>query len=87
MRSPGADSQGSDLLSESEAYHLLSDADSCATFEGAKALLDRLDPREFTDPDLVTCIVFSKKLVEFCLIGRGAARCFRSRAILLGHDA
>ena len=56
------------LLSESEAYHLLSDADSCATFEGAKALLDRINPSPFTDPDLVTCIVFSKNLVEFCLM-------------------
>ena len=56
------------LLSESEAYHLLSDADSCATFEGAKVLLDRIDPSQFTDPDLVTCIVFSKTLVEFCLM-------------------
>ena len=54
-------------LSESEAYHLLSDADACVTFEGAKVLLDRIDPSEFTDPDLVTCIVFSKTLVEFCL--------------------
>ena len=56
------------LLSESEAYHLLSDADSCVTFEGAKVLLDRIDPSQFTDPDLVTCIVFSKALVEFCLM-------------------
>ena len=54
-------------LSESEAYHLLSDADSCPTFEGAKVLLDRINPSQFTDPDLVTCIVFSKNLVEFCL--------------------
>ena len=60
--------QVSELLSESEAYYLLSDADSCATFEGAKELLDRINPRQFTDPDLVTCIVFSKKLVEFCLM-------------------
>jgi hypothetical protein len=56
------------LLSESEAYRLLSDADSCVTFEGAKALLDRINPSQFTDPDLVTCIVFSKGLVEFCLM-------------------
>jgi hypothetical protein len=55
-------------LSESEAYHLLSDADACATFEGAKVLLDRLTASHFTDPDLVTCIVFSKNLVEFCLL-------------------
>ena len=59
---------GGKLLSESEACHLLSDADSCATFEGAKVLLDRINPSQFTDPDLVTCIVFSKKLVEFCLM-------------------
>ena len=59
---------GSELLSESEAYHLLSDADACATFEGAKVLLDRINPSQFADPDLVTCIVFSKKLVEFCLM-------------------
>ena len=58
----------SELLSESEAYHLLFDADACATFDGAKVLLDRIDPSQFTDPDLVTCIVFSKNLVEFCLI-------------------
>jgi hypothetical protein len=55
-------------ISESEAYRLLSDADSCATFEGAKVLLDRINPSQFTDPDLVTCIVFSKTLVEFCLM-------------------
>ena len=55
-------------LSESEAYRLLSDADACPTFEGAKVLLDRIDPSKFTDPDLVTCIVFSKTLVEFCLV-------------------
>ena len=61
-------SQPSELLSESEAYHLLSNADSCATFEGAKVLLDRINPSQFTDPDLVTCIVFSKDLVEFCLM-------------------
>ena len=61
-------SRVSEVISASEAYHLLSDADSCATFEGAKALLDRLNPDHFTDPDLVTCIVFSKNLVEFCLM-------------------
>jgi hypothetical protein len=61
------DPQMSEPPSESEAYHLLCDADSCATFEGAKALLDRINPSQFTDPDLVTCIVFSKGLVEFCL--------------------
>jgi hypothetical protein len=60
--------QVSELLSESEAYQLLSDADSCATFEGAKELLDRIDPSQFSDPDLITCIVFSKNLVEFCLM-------------------
>ena len=60
--------QAEEPLSEPEAYQLLSDADSCATFEGAKELLDRLDPGQFTDPDLVTCIVFSKNLVEFCLM-------------------
>jgi hypothetical protein len=31
-------------------------------------LLDRINPSQFTDPDLVTCIVFSKNLVEFCLM-------------------
>ena len=60
--------QVSELLSESEAYHLLSDADACGTFEAAKVLLDRINPSQFADPDLVTCIVFSKKLVEFCLM-------------------
>jgi len=56
-----------DALSESAAYRLLADADACTTFEGAKVLLDRLNPKRFTDPDLITCIVFSKNLVEFCL--------------------
>jgi hypothetical protein len=60
--------QVAEPLSEPEAYQLLSDADSCATFEGAKELLDRIDPSQFTDPDLVTCIVFSKNLVDFCLM-------------------
>ena len=68
MTARAAWERAAELLSEWEAYHLLSDADACATFEGAKVLLDRTTPSQFTDPDLVTCIVFSKNLVEFCLM-------------------
>ncbi len=56
-----------------EAFRLLVAADGCATFQGAKALLDRISTNDYDDPDLVTCIGHDKDLVDFC-IGAGIPR-------------
>lgn len=49
-----------------DAYHRASRAASAKTFEGAKLLIDQIDLKAITDPDVASYVAISSKLASFC---------------------